>query len=171
MKKLLLSLIVVCFSLSHLNAQDDMLVKGDKVVNLGIGFSSYWYGSTVIPPVSGSFEMGIVDGLIQGKGSVGVGGYLGYSSYKWLGYKSRNITIGARGAFHYPLVENLDTYAGVILGYNIYSDNDPYDTYNYGNFVSGEFIGARYYFSDSFAAMAEVGFGIFNLNLGVALKF
>ena len=33
------------------------------------------------------------------------------------------------------------------------------------------FAGARYYFSDNFAVMAEIGYGVAYLNLGIALKF
>lgn len=179
MKKLLLSLVVVCFSLSHLNAQEDMLVKGDKVVNIGIGLGSslgyYGLSSVGLPFVNGSAEFGIVDGLIQGKGSVGVGGMVGFRSrrYDYIGgdYVQRYFTLGARGAFHYPLVENLDTYAGLMLGFDIYSDNDPGYNYDATGFASYEFIGARYYFSENFAAMAELGFGVTVLNLGIALKF
>ena len=48
---------------------------------------------------------------------------IGYSSHKWdyagWGWKYSNIIIGARGIFHYPLVDKLDTYTGLLLGYNI----------------------------------------------------
>ncbi len=37
--------------------------------------------------------------------------------------------------------------------------------------VSSFFIGGRYYFSDSMAAMLELGYGVAYLNLGVAFKF
>ena len=40
MKKLLLSFFVVCFALTQLVAQDPTFVKGDKALNLGIGFGS-----------------------------------------------------------------------------------------------------------------------------------
>jgi len=49
----------------------------------------------------------------------------------------------------------------------------------YGNLYSASaggvayswFIGGRYYFSDKFAGMLELGYGITYLNLGIALKF
>jgi hypothetical protein len=173
MKKVLVLLVLVALSLSQLHAQESTFNKGDKVANFALGLgSSLAVGNTAIPPISASFEVGIVDNIID-KGTIGVGGFLGYSSYKWgfSDYKSRNIIIGPRGTFHYPFVDKLDTYAGLMIGYNIYSDNDPYDTYNYGQVVSDWFIGGRYYFSDNFAGMLELGYGVFNVNLGVALKF
>jgi hypothetical protein len=181
MKKLLLLIVIVCFSIPQINAQDDMLVKGDKVVNFGIGFgSTYWGGfgyTGVVPPLSVSFEVGILDGLIDGKGSVGVGGYLGFSSYKWADYyRYSNFIIGPRGTFHYPLLDKLDTYAGLVLGYRIHtstwvgSGTEIGDNAS-GGAISSAFLGARYYFSESLAAMAELGYGIAYLTLGVALKF
>jgi hypothetical protein len=174
MKKLLFLIVVACLTVPQINAQDDLLETGDKVLNLGIGLSGYYGGRMVTPPLSASFEVGVVDQLINGKGSVGVGGYLGFSSYRYNyifdDYTITNLILGARGAFHYPFVENLDTYAGLILGYN-FNSGDEFKVHNYG-FTSAEFVGARYYFSESFAAMAELGVGsIFNINLGIALKF
>ena len=116
------------------------------------------------------------------KGSIGIGGYLGYSSYKWeysgWGWKYSNFILGVRGVFHYPLVAKLDTYTGLLLGYNIASSKETgaaIGGYNYsassGGVVGAWFVGARYYFTDKFAVMGELGYGITYLNLGVALKF
>ena len=175
MKKLLLSLLVVVFAFTQLHAQESTFKKGDKVVNLGIGLGSTLYtglGNKMgIPPISGSLEIGIVN-LLNDKASIGVGGYLGYSSHKYYSYAVSNFIIGARGAFHYALVDKLDTYAGLILGYDIESSNINVYGYNSGSgLVSSEFIGARYYISNSFAVMGELGYGIAWLTLGVALKF
>ena len=186
MKKLFLLLACGVFGFTQMSAQESTFNKGDKVLNLGLGlgstlFSGSYYKSQ-IPPLSASLEFGIVDGIAE-KGVIGVGPYLGYSSYKYdylgWGWKYSNIIIGARGNFHYPLVDKLDTYAGVLLGYNISSSKefgDPGSGYeNYhgtsGGLVYSGFIGGRYYFSDSFAAMLELGYGITYLNIGVALKF
>ena len=112
MKKLILILVVALFSLSQLSAQKSTFGQGDKVLNLGIGFGSGLYSGTgnksSIPPLSASFEVGVKDGILE-KGSIGVGGYVGYAAYKWeylgWGYKYTNIIVGARGAFHYPLLD------------------------------------------------------------------
>ena len=185
MNKLLLVLFVAVFSLTQLLAQESTFKQGDKVLNLGIGFGSTFYSGTGykagIPPISASLEFGVKDGVLD-KGSIGIGGYLGYSSHKWeynnWGWKYTNIIIGVRGVFHYPLVDKLDTYTGLLLGYNIASSKE-FGTaiygYNYsassGGVAYSWFVGGRYYFSDKFAGMLELGYGITYLNLGVALKF
>jgi hypothetical protein len=192
MKKLLLSLLVVVFAFTQLLAQESTFKKGDKVVNFGIGLgSTLWTGAGYkmgIPPISASGEMGIVS-LLNDKATIGVGGYLGYSSHKYSGtyfifpnyYTDSetysNFIIGARGAFHYALLDKLDTYAGLILGFDIESSKytgtgtRPSSYPTGGGLISSEFVGARYYFSNSFAVMGELGYGITYLNLGVALKF
>ena len=170
------------------NAQNTFS-KGDKVVNLGIGIGSTLGGSgykTSIPPLSGSFELGIVDNLFNDKSSLGVGGYLGYSANKWshsyggesYGWKYSYIILGARGSFHYQLVDKLDTYAGIMLGYNISSSKAfgdwGYETgtaSSYGGFIFSPYIGGRYYFTGNMAAFAELGYGIAYLQLGVSFKF
>jgi hypothetical protein len=186
MKKLLLSLLVVVFSLTQLLAQESTFKKGDKVLNLGIGLGSTLYTGSYykvgIPPISASLEVGVADGILD-KGSIGIGGYLGYSSHKWeysssWYWKYTNIILGVRGVFHYPLVNKLDTYTGLLLGYNIASSKETGTAiygYNYSSSSGGVayswFVGGRYYFSDKFAGMLELGYGITYLNIGVALKF
>jgi hypothetical protein len=184
MKKILLLLVVMSFSLAQLNAQESTFLKGDKVLNVGIGFGTTLYSGTYyksqIPPISASLEFGVADNILE-KGVIGVGPYLGYSSYKYeysgWGWKYTNIIIGARGNFHYPLVNKLDTYTGLLLGYNVSSSKEfgTSSGYDYnassGGIVWAWFIGGRYYFSDNFGAMLELGYGVAYLNLGIALKF
>jgi hypothetical protein len=185
MKKLILFFVAIAFSLTMISAQESTFVKGDKVLNLGIGFGSGFYSGTYyktsVPPISASFEVGVKDGVFE-KGSIGVGGYLAYASHKWeysgWGWKYNDIIIGARGTFHYPLVAKLDTYTGLVLGYNIstskeYGNAIPGYDYNStsGGLIYAWIVGGRYYFSDKFAGFAELGVGIVYLNLGVALKF
>lgn len=187
MKKILIIFLLSIFTLPFVAAQDNMFLVGDKVVNLGIGLGSSLYSGSFykssVPPVSISFEKGIMDGVLE-KGVIGVGGYLGYSSYKSeysffgdaYGWKYTNIILGARGSFHYPLVDKLDTYGGVIVGFNIatskgYGDFGTYaDPYSGGGLVFSPYVGGRYYFTEKIAAMAELGYGISYLNLGIAIK-
>jgi hypothetical protein len=184
MKKILTLLVVVAFSLGQLFAQESTFSKGDKVLNLGIGLGSTLYSGSFykgqVPPISASYEVGIVDNVLE-KGSIGVGGYLGYSSYKYeysgWGWKYSNIIIGARGSFHYPLVDKLDTYTGLLLGYNIATSKEfgnAIPGFNYSSSAGGLqtawFLGGRYYFKETFAVMAELGYGISYLTLGISLK-
>ena len=185
-KMFAISMMVTIMSVVAVNAQS----KGDNVVGLGIGFGGNLYtGSgytSKFPAISVYYERCIVDNLWDEKSSIGVGGMLGYTSAKWetkydsykYGWKYTDFIIGARGALHYAFIDKLDTYTGLMLGYDIVSaketGNHP-SGFNYsanGSALTWSwFIGARYYFTDSFAAFAELGYGVAIFNVGVSLKF
>ena len=161
--------------------------KGDIVINAGIGLGSTLHplGShykTTIPPIFISGDYCLMEDL--GPGNLGVGGYFGFSGYKydynlhdWY-VKYTDLIIGARGTYHFvDLVDRLDLYGGVLIGAEIvthkYSDEELEDYYsaNASGAAFSIFAGARYYFTDNFAAMAELGYGIAWLSIGVSLKF
>jgi hypothetical protein len=167
---------------------ESTFVKGDKVFSVGLGLGSTlytgrWY-KTNIPPISLGVEVGVMDDFIVEDLTLGAGGYLGYSSSRYRdsfggttwGWDYSYIIVGGRAAVHYPLVEKLDTYTGLMLGFNI-TTSKSYGTYignssaNTGGIVYSWFAGGRYYLTDSFAVMGELGYGISYLTLGVALKF
>jgi len=159
----------------------------DKVINIGIGLGSTFYGtgySTSFPPISASFDYGIKEGV--GPGVIGIGGLLGYTSsksdYSYLGtsygWKVSYTIIGVRGTYHLVDIANkLDLYGGLMLSYSIVSVKETGD-FGGLNVTSSEgshanlslFAGARYYFSDKFAVMGELGYGFTILNIGVAIK-
>lgn len=170
-------------------AQENLFQQGDKVINFGLGIGTTLYSGsfykTKIPPVSVSFELGLKEDLFIDNLNLGVGGYLGFTSSKWestwlglgkYGWNYTNIIIGGRGAVHYPFIEKLDTYTGLLLGLNIVSSKyfgDP--TWNVGAAAKGGIVwswyaGGRYYFTDNLAAMGELGYGVSFLNLGLAFK-
>jgi hypothetical protein len=183
MKRLALFFVVVVLTMTQILAQESTFKKGDKVLNLSVGFGSGLYTgggyTTSVPPLAASFEVGVKD--FDWKGSIGVGGIFAYGAHKWeyagWGWKYTNIIIGARGALHYPLAKKLDTYTGLVIGYNIVSSTEfgVNPIYDYSAKSSGVayswFVGARYYFTDRFAVLGELGVGISYLNLGIALKF
>jgi len=183
MKKLTTFAIALLLGITTVHSQESMFNLGDKVINLGIGLGNTLYTGTYytrgVPPVSLSYEQAIADEILE-KGVIGIMGYVGYSSYKYdylgWGYKYSNIIVGAGGLFHYPLVDKLDTYAGILLGYNIATATEfgtpigwDYNATSGGIVFSG-FVGARYYFAESFAAFAQVGYGIAYLTLGVSIR-
>ena len=192
MKKLFFTLAVIFACVSVSKAQEDVFQKGDMVLGVGIGIgntlNSSGYKSS-IPPIIIMGEYGLTDALIKktGKGYVGVGGYLSYTANKYeysyagsgtYGWKYTYMIIGGRGAFHYQLVDKLDTYAGVIAGFNIASSKSYGDwgsttlsASSNGGFVYSTFVGARYFFTDKIAVFAEVGYGFNLLEAGVAFKF
>jgi len=165
-KILTLAAIFAC-SLIMVNAQTPTFQKGDKVLNLGIGFGGYspsGYQVTT-PSVSASFEVGVKDNGSD-NGSLGIGGYIGYASYKENGNHFENdywtvnrIMIGARGTCHFHLADKLDTYGSV-------NRTDHPTRKPFGGDI---FVGGRYYFSDKIAAMGELALGAY-LTLGISLK-
>jgi hypothetical protein len=185
MKRSLFLIIAMALTGQLLMAQSPIFIKGDNVLNLGIGFGSALYTGTGytsrIPALSASFEYGVAEGIAD-KGSIGIGGYLGYTSAKYevyngWGFKYSDLIIGPRGSFHYPFLEKFDTYTGLLLGYDIVTAKEYGDKafgYNYSASSSklraSWFIGGRYYFNEKFAGLVELGFGIAYLNLGVAIK-
>ncbi|MEI6061513.1 MAG: hypothetical protein WCR72_12450 [Bacteroidota bacterium] len=186
--KILLLACLFALGCSTVNAQMVKVKKGQKILNLGIGFgSSLGYSSvykTTVPAISGSLEVIVKDGLLDKKASIGVGGYVGFSSGKTevtvasetFGYKYTNFIIGPRGYFHYQLVEKIDTYAGLLIGYWAVSSQayggmpEGYDGGSFGGVRTAEFVGARYYFNKKYAAMLELGYGISYANIGLTIK-
>lgn len=188
--KSLLFTVILAFGFLFANSQD--LAKGDKILNLGLGIGTTLYTgsyySGTIPPISASLEYIMNNDLFHdGKGALGIGGYLGYSAFKSkyrsrndvYGWKFSNILIGPRGYVHYKLLDKLDTYTGVLIGYWVSSDKyyglNAYSGYvdnsNFGGLAWSWFLGGRYYFKDNLAGMLELGYGISYLNVGVAFKF
>lgn len=183
MRKIVTVAAALLLALPVLQAQESMFNLGDKVVSLGIGLGNTLYSGSYytsgIPPVSLSYEQAVADEILE-KGVIGIAGYVGYNSYKYdyqgWGYNYSNFILGAGGLFHYPLLDKLDTYAGVMLGYNIASAKEfgtpvgwDYNATS-GGFVFSGFVGARYYFTENIAAFAQLGYGIAYLTLGVSIR-
>jgi hypothetical protein len=172
-----LSFFIAFFALCRFSYAQDATVfaKGDKVVSANVGFINLLYTGSgwnmKVPPISLAGEYCIVDGLINGKASIGAGVDFTHAQYKYtnsMEYSYSTQILGARGGFHYQFVDNLDTYACLIIGYNIVSGESKYSV---SKPIWGTCLGARYYFSNNFAVMGELGDNISLLKLGVAYKF
>jgi hypothetical protein len=180
MKRILLIslLLVIAVSLSF---SQIAYKKGDQVVNLGFGLGGLAsaYGSSGIA-ITGGYEYGVNE-------NISVGGVLGFSSSTedWYSgqYKYTYILIGARGSYHYDLFHNpnIDTYGGLLVGYNIVSSSWTWaNGYSSANWITpsnsssylefGLFVGGRYYFDPHWAVQAELGYGLGILNIGIAYK-
>ena len=176
LKKVFLAALALIGSVSLANAQE-VFQKGTTAINAGIGLGSYYSGIT-IPPLSVSLDYGVADNLINGNnGSISVGGFAGYTatSHTYGAYKSTfsYIALGGRGAFHYQFAPKLDTYAGMMISYDISSaSSNNVDT----SWVATSgihwslFLGGRYFFTEKIGGFAELGYGFYNLNLGVTFK-
>ena len=188
MKKVFLFIAVCALIVSQTKAQESSFQQNDNVVSVGIGlggtlYSGWGYsGIKRIPTISLGYERCIIGELFDDKSAIGVGGILGYTSAKYdvsgWGWKSTDIMVGARGAFHYAFVDKLDTYAGFMLGYNVHSrtytgdgGHLTYKATGSSGLASSFFAGGRYYLADTFAVFAEVGYGYSFLNAGISLKF
>ncbi len=155
--------------------------SGDNVIGIGAGVGGmYGFG----PVVMLNFDHGM--GFNAGPGVVGIGAYLSYKSYEnaWSNYyynytyRSTALTIAARGTYHWNSwhkIDKLDVYGGVIAGFSIRTyGNNIYEPDARRNGVSptgGLFVGAHWYFTDSFGAFAELGYTDTNIAAGLAFKF
>ena len=151
-KLLLLACLLIVFSFAK--AQSPMFLSGDKLLNVGAGLRNY-------PVVSASIDYCIVDDIAD-LGSIGVGPYAG------LGVSSSALYVsaGARGTFHYPIIDDLDTYAGIGVGFR-------YTMWRYwsNNFhlVPSFCIGANYPVNDNIIVFGELGSGGSYLTVGITL--
>jgi hypothetical protein len=159
MRKIIILTLLIFVSIIEIKATEPLFVKGNKAINIGVGLE-YWR-----IPITISGEYCISDGIIE-KGSVGLGVYGGIG-INW-GYRAvydPNISFmaGARGSFHYPFIDKLDTYAGLSLGIDSW--------YSPTWIRMGGFIGARYPLSQNLFLYGELGSGLGYLNLGASFKF
>ncbi len=182
MKRILLISILLVIAVG-LSFSQMAYKKGDQVINVGIGIGglagAYGTGSVAI---TGGYEYGVTE-------NISLGGVVGYSSSTddfgfGYGWKYTYIIIGARGAYHVDLFHNpnIDTYGGILLGYNIVSSKATgnFPTlygYSLGSYSAsssyleyGIFVGGRYYFNPHWAVQAELGYGLGILNVGLAYR-
>lgn len=160
MKKILL-VMGLLMTILIARAQDPMFLKDDKLLNLGVGLRGY-------PVASASLDYCIADGILD-KASIGVGPYagigIGFGNYYLSG---AYLTAGVRGTFHYPIIDDLDTYIGAGIGFRLAA-------YKYGGISthvaqgSGFFIGANYPLTDGIIVFGELGSGVSYLTAGITI--
>ena len=175
-KKVFLAALAIVGSFSIANAQE-VFHKVITAINSCVCLGSYYSGLS-IPPLSVSLDYGVADNLINGNnGSISVGGFAGYAASSFSGWTADKVTVsyavlGGRGAFHYQFAPKLDTYAGLMLSYDIVSSNyDAFSNYIKTSHIDWSlFLGARYFFTEKIGGFAELGYGFYNLNLGVTFK-
>jgi hypothetical protein len=161
---------------------------GDTHLSAGIGLLPTFYSgyTTLIPPVSLSFEKGIDVSDIP----IGVGAFVGFSTSRtpkydygfgqqyWWSYTY--IIAAARGAYHFELVKDdkLDTYVGLMAGFR-YAKVTEHDTgisgFNYDSSAGSGiaysiFGGARYRIANNMNVFGEIGWGVSLLTLGLDFK-
>ncbi len=193
MKKVISFFTVVVLSTFTYSAQAQEFEKGDGVISATIGFgstiSSGGFYTSSIPGIGVAFDYCVVDNLIDGNASIGVGGYFGISGSKWeqsyfdpiagqqktYGWKYTYIVPAAQGTFHYHVFDKVDFYGGLRLGFEVVTASEIGDfagntSSDAGSFYVGAVVGARYYFNDNWAALAELGYGIAYFNIGMSYR-
>ena len=161
--------------------------KGTVVLQPGIGYGLIGAeGEVEVPPVSLNLEVG-------GSSEWSVGGYVGYASAKetylssnntdgwWTlpdwGFKATYLIFGGRLNYHMNTEsEKVDTYAGVMLGYNavslsVWGGGDPSrQLLGASGVLYGGQAGIRYYLSPALGVFAEAGYGVSYVTAGLSLK-
>lgn len=179
---------LLTFSFTTSNAQ--IFEVGAKDLNFQLGFGSNWYYSyssytSSMPLISVGFDYGLKDDL--GPGVLGIGGLVGYKSFKYdynwgFGtgeWKYSVITIAPRGTYHYQFTDKLDTYGGLLLGFDFESFKwTGDDITGIGNESDTDltvyvslFVGGKYYVTEKLAVMSEIYIvRPASFNLGVSLR-
>lgn len=157
-------------------AQNDY-TKGSILINPGLGLG-YYYGGGFAVGLSANAEFSITD-------EIAVGPYFAFTrwNYGYLGYSSdikyTFIDFGARASYHFAKLlkvnnDKFDPYAGAFFGFVTSSYSSDYttgydDSYS-GTIRGGIYAGARWYFTDKFAAFGEVGVGLYPIFVGVSFR-
>lgn len=161
--------------------------KGVVVLQPGIGYGLIGtVGEVEIPPFSLNLE-------VAGNSEWSIGGYVGYASAKetylssgntggwWTlpdwGFKATYLIFGGRLNYHMNTEsEKVDTYAGVMLGYNavslsVWGGGDPSrQLLGASGVLYGGQAGIRYYLSPALGVFAEAGYGVSYVTAGLSLK-
>lgn len=183
--KLFCVAMMTLFATTFVSAQNEF-GKGDMALNINYGMGNFDVEDNVFQHSLGaSLEYGILDGIIKGKGTVAVGGQVGFGfgsmTEQGVEINCTRFRIATRGVFHYQFIPQLDTYAGITLGIvDIDKVELESDIYEFGEepeeketrFVGPvAFAGARYMFSDSFGLNVELSWDSFAMvGLGVTFK-
>jgi len=146
-------------------------------INAGVGFGPTGGYNLGILPLSASVDFKLPIGL-----PITVGGIVTYTTWKFsvnaISVTYTNIGLGGRAMYHLNLIDKLDTYAGLTLGYAMQSakmeTGISYDTSTEAKsfFLWGGNIGARYFFTNLIGAYLELGYSSLQyVSIGASIKF
>jgi len=153
MKKLSVFLLVSLITLFTVNAQSD-ISKGMKQLNAGIGLSGWGV------PVYVGLDFGVSSDITLGF----EGSFRSYNEkYQTAKYNSTIIGFSGNGNYHFNRVLNIpsnwDFYAGINLGFYVWSIPDNYVGDGATGLGLGAQIGGRYFINQNFGLNLEVGGG------------
>jgi hypothetical protein len=166
---LILTAILLCSIHENSFSQGFAPGKGFAQVDFGVGASTWGI------PIYAGLDFGVSDAIT-------IGPRVSYRSHdnRYLGrnYGYSIFNLGFRGDYHYSyhidaLPDELDLYGGLSLGYSIWNDKDgDIDPDADSRVIVYAQAGARWYFTDSWAANAEVSGGNFSgLEVGLSYRF
>lgn len=152
MKKQFLTIVFVLLTVT-IFAQNP-IAKGQPQFNAGVGFSSWGV------PLYFGFDYGVHEDIT-------IGGEVSFRSYHehWAGdnYHFSVIGISGNGNYHFNRVLNIpsnwDFYAGLNLGFYIWSAPSDYNGSHTSGMGLGAQVGGRYYFNDRLGVNLEFGGG------------
>lgn len=160
---------------SYANRNSGSFQKDISLISAGFGLvnTNGINGNALLGPFYVKYEYGILDEI-------------GISAFGGLSIVSRNrdyytltrtaIGFGVMGHYHFNKlipVHQLDVYAGAGPGFKVRYDNYSryHDSHANTNLIFAAQIGARWYFTNEFAAFAEMGHnGMSHLTLGATFR-
>ncbi len=155
-------LFLTCITFSQTPIQ-----KGETQLNGGFGFSGWGI------PIYFGFDYGIEE-------DISIGGEISYRSYgeDWGGkdYSHTVIGISGNGNYHFNRIlkisEPWDFYAGLNIGFYIWSSPSGYGGSHNSGLGLGAQVGGRYYFSKTLGINLELGGGnaFTSGKIGVTIK-
>lgn len=171
MKRILFLLIFICSVNLVMVPAFGQYKKGDLLLNLGIGASSY--SGAVVP--GASFEYGFGRFI-----SAGVQSDL--YTYRTNNAVYTSLPTSLRASYHFGKhflkIKTLDLYGGAALGYHSLhvdryhpGDRPKYYFGDANGLYLGLYAGARYYFTPRFGVFSEVGHKVSWLKAGVSFRF
>lgn len=152
MKRTIFTIIILlAFGLSY---GQNSLPKGSSQLNLGVGLSGWGI------PVYIGMDFGVSNDIT-------LGGELSFRSYneRWKSNRYRHSIIGISGNANYhfnrvlDIPDNFDFYAGLNLGFYVWSSPDSYQGGHRSGLGIGGQIGGRYFFTDRTGINLEFGGG------------
>lgn len=172
---------------NNLTAQD--FKTGSQLLNAGVDLGFGFYSSNKVQsvsyiPISVSIDYGIREDI--GPGVLGIGAFAGISGGRdryirssgiKYGYNYTNLMFGPRATYHYNFVDEVKTYAGLLIAASLSFVREVGDfpvVYNghtnIFNLYPSLFIGGRYYFRRDMALFGELGIGFSVLKLGLTIN-
>ncbi len=131
---------------------------GTIAANLGVGFGTWGLSLAV----DGEYTFANFGSGMSLSG--GVYGTVGFSG-------GTHFFVGPEAAFHWAVLDQLDLYTKLILGYHRYNYTYMGYTTGAGLFRAGAYIGATYYLNKSIGIGGVVGYGGPNIAAQVTFRF